>query len=361
MHDFKSRNGFILFWIVAIAVLAGAVYLILPFVPAILWAAVFSILLYPMFERLVGKGWKRGTAALVVTLIPAFVVTLPLAVTGSIAGVQVVSYAQQLLHDSNGGLPAESNVLRTLGNELDKTLEPLLEQVGATDIHMADVLDNNKEEIGRRLSAPLARGVQNFIFTIVTLVIALLTMFFMVRDAHNMKEPALDLVPLPRADTERILQQIAVTVRSVFYSVVVVAGIQGAIAVLLYLVTGVPGAIPLALLTTLLCTIPLLGAPVVYVPVGLSLLLQGKYWQGALVLVIGFGFISTIDNFLRPLFIGARTKLHEIPVFFALIGGVMALGPVGLMAGPMLLTLFLALVDILRLDRTAAAEAETSP
>ncbi|MBL8069095.1 MAG: AI-2E family transporter [Armatimonadetes bacterium] len=351
MHDFKSRNGFIIFWIVAIAVIGGVIYLVSPFLPAILWASVFSILLYPAFERLVAKGWKRGTAALAVTLVPAFVVTLPLAVAGSIAGVQVVSYAQQLLHDSGRGVGAETDVLRTLGDELDKTLKPLMDRVGATDIHMADVLDKNKAEIGRRISAPLSRGIQNFVFTVLTLVISLLTMFFMVRDGHNMKEPVLDLVPLPREDTEKILQQIANTVRSVFYSVVVVAGIQGGLALLLYWIVGVPGAIPLALLTTLFCTIPLLGAPVVYVPIGLSLLIQGKIWQGVLVLVIGFGLISTIDNVLRPLFIGARTKLHEIPVFFALIGGVVALGPVGLMAGPMLLTLFLALVDILRLRR----------
>jgi predicted PurR-regulated permease PerM len=77
-----------------------------------------------------------------------------------------------------------------------------------------------------------------------------------------------------------------------------------------------------------------------------------------MVLGVGFLIISQIDNLLRPLFIGARTKLHEIPVFFSLLGGVIALGPIGLMAGPMLLTLILAIVDILRLrkEQTAAMD-----
>jgi len=358
MQDFKSKNGFIIFWIVAIALLFGAVVIVTPFIPAILWAIVFSILLYPLFEKLVNKGWKRGTAAFVVTMIPAFVVTIPLAVMGTIAGVQVVSYAQELLQHQGTASTAESTVLRTIGEELDKTAKPLLEQVGASNVNMADVLDKNKAEIAKRLSEPLSNGFKNFIFTVVTLVMALLTMFFMVRDCHNMKDAALDLVPLPRSSSEQILDQIANTVRSVFFAVVIVAGIQGLIALIIYLIAGVPGSVPLALITTLLCTIPMLGGPVIYVPVGLSLLIQGKIWQGTLVLAAGFLIISQIDNLLRPLFIGQRTKLHEIPVFFSLLGGVLALGPIGLMAGPMLLTLILAFIDILRLRQETPIEPD---
>lgn len=358
MQDFKSKNGFIIFWIVAIALLFGAIVIVTPFIPAILWAIVFSILLYPVFQKLVDRGWKRGTAAFVVTMIPACVVTIPLAVMGTIAGVQVVSYAQELLQHQTDGVSAESTVLRTIGEELDKTAKPLLEQVGAPNVNMADVLDNNKAEIAKRLSDPISSGIKNFIFTVVTLIMSLLTMFFMVRDCHNMKDAALELVPLPRKDSEMILDQIANTVRSVFFAVVIVAGIQGLIALIVYLIAGVPGVVPLALITTLLCTIPMLGAPVIYVPIGLSLLIQGKVWQGSIVLLVGFLVISQIDNLLRPLFIGKRTKLHEIPVFFSLLGGVLALGPIGLMAGPMLLTLILAFVDILRMKSLSTDQSD---
>ncbi len=358
MQDFKSKNGFIIFWIVAIALLFGAIVIVTPFIPAILWATVFSILLYPVFQKLLNKGWNRGFAAFVVTMVPAFVVTIPLAVMGTIAGVQVVSYAQELLQHQGSTTTTQSSVLRTIGEELDKTAKPLLEKVGAPEVKLADLLDKNKADIAQRLSEPLSNGFKSFMFTIVTLIMSLLTMFFMVRDCHNMKDAALELVPLPRKQSEQILSQIANTVRSVFFAVVIVAGIQGTIARIIYRIVGVPGAIPLALITTLLCTIPMLGAPVIYVPIGLSLLIQGKIWQGSLVLGVGFLVISQIDNLLRPLFIGKRTNLHEIPVFFSLLGGVLALGPIGLMAGPMLLTLILAFVDILRLGKESSGEIE---
>lgn len=355
MQRYTEKNQFIIFWIAAIAILAGVIVLVVPFIPAILWATVFTILVYPIFEKLIKKGWKRGNAAITVTLIPALVLILPLVVMGSIAGVQIVSSAQKLIDSSQSPNGPDQDILLVLGNELDKAVQPILKKVGAPEIDLSEVLERNQDQLAQRISGPLVAGFQNFVLTIVTLVISLLTMFFMVRDCHNMKDTVLDLVPLKREHTEQILEQIANTVRSVFFAVVIVAGIQGVIALITYWIAGVDGAIALALITTLLCTIPLLGAPIIYVPLGLFLIIEGSIWQGILVLGVGFLIISQIDNLLRPLFIGARTKLHEIPVFFSLLGGVIALGPIGLMAGPMLLTLILAIVDILRLRKEQTA------
>jgi predicted PurR-regulated permease PerM len=355
MQRYTEKNQFIIFWIASIAILAGVIVLIVPFIPAILWATVFTILVYPIFEKLIKRGWKRGNAAITVTLIPALVLILPLVVMGSIAGVQIVSSAQKLINSSQSPNGPDQDILLVLGNELDKAVQPILKKVGAPEIDLSEVLERNQDQLAQRISGPLVSGFQNFVLTIVTLVISLLTMFFMVRDCHNMKDAVLDLVPLKREHTEQILEQIANTVRSVFFAVVIVAGIQGVIALITYWISGIDGAIPLALITTLLCTIPLLGAPIIYVPLGLFLIIEGNIWQGIMVLGVGFLIISQIDNLLRPLFIGARTKLHEIPVFFSLLGGVIALGPIGLMAGPMLLTLILAIIDILRLRKEQTA------
>jgi len=347
MKEFQAKNSLIIFWLFTILVTVGAAFIVWPFVPAILWATVFSILLYPRFTKMVEKGWNRTLAALTVTLIPAIVVILPLAVLGTIAGVQVVGYAQEIVSTSKAS--QDHSILKAIGSELDKTAQPILQQLGVTNVNIADLIEKNESQLAKGITGPLVNGLQSFLVTVVTLIIALLTTFFMVRDCHNMRDVILDIIPLKREETEAILTRVAVTVRSVFFAVAVVAIIQGAIAGITYWIAGVPGAVPLMLITTLFCMIPMLGGPVIYVPVALSLLLQGKTWQGITVLAVGFIIISNIDNLLRPLFIGANTKLHPIPVFFALLGGVLVLGPVGLMAGPMLLTVILAVIDVLRL------------
>jgi predicted PurR-regulated permease PerM len=103
-----------------------------------------------------------------------------------------------------------------------------------------------------------------------------------------------------------------------------------------------------ALATFVFCVIPLLGGPVVYVPLSLFLLAQGKTWQGLLLLGIGVGIVSQVDNFLRPYIIGTQSKMHYMGIFFSLLGGVLTFGPVGLMMGPVLLTVLVGLQEAIR-------------
>src|SRR5690606_32510032 len=141
-------------------------------------------------------------------------------------------------------------------------VQPILQQVGVRNVNVAKLIENNESELIRRIMGPVSNGFQSLVITIVTLVIALLTTFFMVRDAHNMKAAVFDLIPLPELQTEEVLQRVANTVRSVFFAIVVVSGIQGAVAGISYWIAGIPGAFVLTLITTLLCTVPMLGAPI---------------------------------------------------------------------------------------------------
>ncbi|HMS57129.1 MAG TPA: AI-2E family transporter, partial [Fimbriimonadaceae bacterium] len=129
--------------------------------------------------------------------------------------------------------------------------------------------------------------------------------------------------------------------------IVLVSIIQGTLAGIIYAIAGVPNSLMWGVATIIACMIPMVGGPIVYAPIGLLLLTQGKTWQGLLVLGVGFGLISQIDNLLRPFFIGAKTNLHPMAIFFSLLGGVLVWGPLGLFLGPMLLTVVLCVFELL--------------
>ncbi|MCH7905297.1 MAG: AI-2E family transporter [Armatimonadetes bacterium] len=351
----EQGHGKIIFWLLTIMLLAGAGILIWPFVPALLWATVLSVLFYPMYRRSQEKFKKRKScdtmAALSTTLFTAAVIILPLVGLAAIGGIQVYNLATEMVLESGDG---QAPTAGELAGKIDQRIDPILKRIGLEDFKLSRWIDENKEEIAQALTGPALNAGRRLVVTIVTLVIALLTMFFMLRDGHRLINPVVELIPLPRDHCIEIIKKMGGTIRSVFWSVFFVAIIQGLMCGALYWWLGVDPPAVWMLVTAALALIPLLGAPIVYIPASLILMLEGNTWQGVTLLLIGFLVVSQIDNLLRPMFISMGSKLHTMAVFFSLLGGVLALGPIGLMAGPMLLTLILGLTDVLRERRRIA-------
>jgi predicted PurR-regulated permease PerM len=319
----------------------------LPFLPALLWATVLSILTYPLYVR-----WRsrleriprlRGdlgasVASLMATLFTLVIIMIPFLMIGAGLFLQFSGVVRDLSGHS----------LEDVLKQVDAAIRPFAAQLGQKDFSVSAYVQQNRAEIVNGLRQPVTRFASQAGVTVLTLVIALLTQFFMLRDSHRMQEPAVELIGLPRDRTLGIFNRVAETVRAVFVGTVLVAMIQGAIIGVAYAFVGVPNALLLGVVSAVLCVIPLLGAPVVYIPIGLLLLAQGNVQGGLIVLGVGFAIVSQIDNVLKPFFIGGRANLHPMAIFFSILGGVLLVGPIGVMAGPMALTILLALQDVVR-------------
>jgi predicted PurR-regulated permease PerM len=103
-----------------------------------------------------------------------------------------------------------------------------------------------------------------------------------------------------------------------------------------------------------LSLIPMLGAFIVWVPAAIYLFATGHYAKGIFLVLWGTLVIGMIDNFLRPKLVGDRTKLHELLIFFAVLGGLQVFGVLGIVLGPVVLAITLALVDVFRAADQAA-------
>jgi predicted PurR-regulated permease PerM len=103
----------------------------------------------------------------------------------------------------------------------------------------------------------------------------------------------------------------------------------------------------------LLSMIPMAGSAIVWVPAALYLLSTG-HWGKALALTLwGILVIGTIDNILRPKLVGNRVRLHELVVFFAVLGGIQVFGVLGVVTGPALAAIAIALLDVWKQARVA--------
>jgi predicted PurR-regulated permease PerM len=122
---------------------------------------------------------------------------------------------------------------------------------------------------------------------------------------------------------------------------------------LMFWVLGIPGALLWGAVMALLAIVPVLGAFVVWVPAALFLVLQGNWGKALILTAWGAGVVSLIDNLLYPLLVGKRLRLHTLPVFIAIVGGILLFGSAGVILGPVTLAVTVALVDIWR-RRTAS-------
>ncbi|RYG25394.1 AI-2E family transporter [bacterium] len=315
---------------------ALCVYAALPFVPALLWATTLAILSRPLVRRFARFG-ETGSA-LIATLVTGLILAIPLLMIGVGLGLQVSNVADQLHGKS----------LETLISDAERALMPIAERFGIHNLDLQKALRENGGALAASVRPAATRFVVGAGATLLTLVVALLTQFFLLRDGHRLREPAISLSPLTPDRTEALLERTAETVRAVFIGTVLVAAIQGAIMGVAFWAAGLTNALLLGVVSAVLCIIPLLGAPVLYLPIGLGLLATGNTKGGLIVLGVGLIVVSQVDNVMKPFLISGRANLHPMAIFFAILGGTLLFGPIGVMAGPMLLTVTLGLLDGLR-------------
>ncbi|MBL8969339.1 MAG: AI-2E family transporter, partial [Myxococcales bacterium] len=120
---------------------------------------------------------------------------------------------------------------------------------------------------------------------------------------------------------------------------------------------GLPSAVLWSVAMMVLSLIPVTGAFVVWVPAAIYLAVSGAWISAILLTLWGTLVIGMIDNFLRPKLVGERAKLHELFIFFAVLGGLQVFGLLGIVLGPVVLAIAIALFDAFRHPADANASA----
>jgi predicted PurR-regulated permease PerM len=147
---------------------------------------------------------------------------------------------------------------------------------------------------------------------------------------------------------DRVFRRVCDTVHATLYGTLAVAAVQGTLGGLMFWWLGLPASVLWGLVMGVLAIVPVLGAFIVWIPAALLLALEGS-WGKALILVVWGGVVvGGIDNLMYPILVGNRLKLHTIPAFMAIVGGLIVFGPSGLILGPVTLTVTMLLLEIWR-------------
>jgi predicted PurR-regulated permease PerM len=146
-------------------------------------------------------------------------------------------------------------------------------------------------------------------------------------------------------------------IRASVHGVLVIAVIQGSLAGLAFWVLGIPSPLLWTLVMIILSTIPIAGSFLVWIPAAIYLLATGHWVKALLLAAWCGGVVGSVDNFLRPKLVGGRAGLHELFIFFAVLGGLQVFGILGIILGPLTLAVTLALFEAFRRGEGGSASA----
>jgi predicted PurR-regulated permease PerM len=223
-------------------------------------------------------------------------------------------------------------------------------------------IDMEKElkEFADFLQQQLGQWIRSTIWTIAQLLITIFLLFYLFRDRRQAVNWLRSLLPLSNREADDVLERVRAMIHATIYGTLVVAAIQGALGGLMFWILGLPGPLLWGVAMGLLSIVPVLGAFVIWVPAAAGLAAQGSWAKAAVLTGWGTIIVSLIDNLLYPILVGREMRLHTVPVFIAILGGLFMFGAAGIVLGPVILALTLAFIEVLY-HRTADGRSAQNP
>ena len=324
-----------------------------PFLSPVFSAVMMAIVFHPVHARIQAHIPGRNTAALISTILVLLALIVP-AVGLLVVVSQEVRGLYQLLNERSaaqgGWSPWVMHLMEHLASWAGRYID-------LSTLDLRGALLRWLEQIIRSLLSWGAWAASNIISFVADAVITLFTLFFLFREGGSISEHAATVLPLNAGQVERLFTGLSNSIVANVYGCLAVGVAQGSLASLAFWVLGLPSPVLWGLVTALFSLIPIIGSAAVWGPAVIILVIGGHWWKALILLGWGAGVVGQVDTLVRPYVISERVKLHTLLVFFALLGGVEAFGVMGLFIGPVVLSVTLVVLEMLRetnMDYTAA-------
>jgi predicted PurR-regulated permease PerM len=337
----RDRFARVIFY--AVVLLAGylAFQVFAPFLAPLGWAAVFALLLQPVYSRLTRR-LKPGLASLVTTLLATFIIVGPAVLLLSMLVRETAAVSDYI---------QQSGVIAETPARVEHYWAMLRVRVPLSLPEDPSVLITDAvQRLGSFIAGQAGATLQNVVSFVLALVVMLFALFFFLRDGARIAESIRSLLPFEPARRDRLISQTRDLVIASVGAGLAVAIVQGAIGGVTFALLGFSAPVLWGVTMTFCSLLPVVGATIVWLPAAIWLLLSGDITRGVILIVVGAGVIGLVDNFLRPMLLSGRTAASGLVVFLGLLGGVVAFGFIGLVLGPIVLVVAMTLLE-------AAAEA----
>ena len=286
----------------------------------------YVIMRKPMTVMMEKWKWYKPITALLLMFVSFILLILPFAWATTYGINQIMPYVKD---------PEKLNsIFGAINTFIMKNLDiDILE-----GINMSMVYSKGLEYLQNTLQGTMT-GLGSFFFTY-------LILYFLITQYKEWESKAITILPFSRKNDNKIVQEVQSMVYSNAIGIPIVAILQGFTGMFGYWIFGAENILLLGMLTAICSIVPMVGSMLVYLPLGIYTMAVGETWQGIAILVWGFAIIGSVDNIARIFLQKQFHDVHSLITLFGVFMGISIFGIMGIIFGPLLISLFILLVKI---------------
>jgi predicted PurR-regulated permease PerM len=309
----------------------------LPFLKLFALGAILSILFLPVHRAITKRTHNEAFAAWLTIIIILLIVIVPLYIFGQLLFNELVSLYGQF---SQGTLSIDQG---TIIHHLPQSLQDPASHLFANFAQKLSGFAGNAFN-------SVTNIISNIASFFIGCVLVFFTTFYLLKDGHKLKDYFNSVFPLSEEHENKLVSKLESAISGVIKGQFLVALSQGIVGVIGFFIFGVPQPFLWGAFTVLAALVPTFGTSLALIPAILYLFFTGHVGPGIGMAIWGAAAVGLIDNILAPRLISSRTSIHPLLVLFGVLGGISLFGYIGFLLGPILMSVFVALLDIYRTD-----------
>jgi predicted PurR-regulated permease PerM len=325
-----------------------------PFLTVLILSAIFATTFYPLYKWILKLFRERAMlASLVTCFLILFLIIIPLLIFVVLLSRQAVDIYAFLQHKVTSG-EFDAYLRWQPGNLLYDFYQANL-------THLNNVVDVEALDLKKNLT-DLAKNVSTFLVTqsatilkglgaiLLSFFIMMFAMYYLFKNHNEITKKLMKISPLPLEYELELFKKFKQMSRATIYGIFLVSIIKGILGGIGFVIAGIPNPLFWGTAIAVFSLVPLVGPTIIWLPAALLLIANGQVLPGIFLIVWGTFIISTIDNFFQAFFIGKEANLNPLLVFLAVFGGIGLFGLLGVIFGPLILTIFFTFLHIYELE-----------
>lgn len=339
-----------------IAASLAMIWISWPFLGAILWAVITAIMFAPVHNRLMLKMPRHRNLVAVISLILVIgIIIVPFVAIGSLLIEEIISTYNRLQSREIDFVA----IFEQIQKAIPPSVATYLEKYNLADMGDLQERVTNFVTGGASVAAGQALNLGQGAFGFVmSMGVMLYLIFFLLRDGRDLTRKIGQSIPLQRELKSDLFEKFTTVIRATVKGSIVVAIVQGILGGGIFWYLGIQSPLLWGVVMAILSLVPAIGSALIWLPVAIYLAITGDYSSAAILAGFGAIVIGSVDNFLRPILVGADTKMPDYVILIATLGGLSMMGINGLIAGPVIAAMFIASWEIFTASRQENEDSE---